>query len=85
MLVAELAVLLHFQLAGLILLVLRDGIIPPLAFLTCQQYDLAHIPFLGLMTNCYKNCSNPAVNQLFIIGITPCGFGNCELRHQSTQ
>ena len=54
MLVAELAVLLQFQLAGLVLLVFRDGIIPSFTFLARQQYDLAHIPFLGLMTNCYK-------------------------------
>jgi hypothetical protein len=36
MLIAELAELFHFKLAGLVLLILGDGIVPPLAFLACQ-------------------------------------------------
>jgi hypothetical protein len=36
MLVAELTILFHFQLAGLVLLILGDGIIPPFTFLACQ-------------------------------------------------
>ena len=54
MLIAELAILLHLKLAGLVLLILGDGIIPPLAFLACQQYYFAHIPFLGFLTICTK-------------------------------
>jgi hypothetical protein len=46
MFIAELAIFLHLELAGLVLLILRDGIIPPFTFLACQQYNLSHTPFL---------------------------------------
>lgn len=42
-LVAELAELLHLELAGLVLLILGKRIIPPFTFLACQQYDIAHM------------------------------------------
>jgi len=42
MLIAKLAILLNLELAGLILLVFRDGIVPPLAFLARQQDYLTH-------------------------------------------
>jgi hypothetical protein len=45
MLVAELAILLNLKLAGLILLILGDGIVAALAFLTRQQYYLPHASF----------------------------------------
>ena len=45
MLVAELAEFLHLKLAGLVLLILGDGIILPLTILTCQQYYFTHIMF----------------------------------------
>lgn len=79
MLIAELAILLHLKLAGLVLLIFCDGIIPPLAFLACQQYDLAHIPFLGFLTICYKKLQLPCSQPINIIGITPSGVGNSEL------
>jgi len=42
MLIAKFAILLDLELAGLILLVFRDGIVPPLAFLTRQKDYLTH-------------------------------------------
>lgn len=48
MLIAELTILLHFKLTGLVLLVLGYRIIPSFTFLACQQYDITHMLFLCL-------------------------------------
>jgi hypothetical protein len=48
MFIAKLTILLHFQLAGLVLLILGYRIIPSFAFLACQQYDFTHMLFLCL-------------------------------------
>jgi hypothetical protein len=47
MLIAPLAKLLHLKLAGLVLLVFGNGIIPPFTFLARQQYYITHILFLS--------------------------------------
>lgn len=48
MLVAKLAKLLYFQLAGLVLFILSNGIIPSFTFLARQQNDLSHMLILSL-------------------------------------
>ena len=72
MLVAELAVLLHLKLARLILLVLGDGVIAPLAILTGQKNYISHDYNLYCYAG-WKADDNPltySVNQL-IEGGTP--------------
>jgi len=48
MFIAELTILLNFQLAGLVFLVLGYRIILSFALLACQQYDFTHMLFLCL-------------------------------------